>query len=80
MNFEIPEGLTDMLQDFTVAVLRHKPSDLHEFAAEYFTNLHEKSGGRSSGGRKGVSFGAEPMDENDDDEPLPGKLFLHQHG
>ena len=42
MSFEIPPGLTGMLQDFTVAVLRNKPPDLHKFASEYFANLYEK--------------------------------------
>ena len=39
MNFEIPEGLTDMLQDFTVEVLRSRPKDLVHFAAQYFSTL-----------------------------------------
>ena len=41
MSFDIPAGLTDLLQDFTVAVLREKPesSDLVNFAADYFNNL-----------------------------------------
>lgn len=42
MNFEIPEGLTDLLQDFTVEVLRKRPADLLQFAAQYFDNLLEK--------------------------------------
>ena len=41
MNFDIPEGLGDMLRDFTVAVLRERPNDLHEFAVEYFTRTRE---------------------------------------
>lgn len=44
MNFEIPEGLTDLLQDFTYEVLRKKPSDLLSFAAQYFDELLEKRG------------------------------------
>lgn len=42
MNFEIPEGLTDLLQDFTVEVLRKRPTDLIAFAAQYFEELLEK--------------------------------------
>ena len=41
MNFEIPEGLGDMLRDFTVEVLREKPRDLYEFAVDYFTRVKE---------------------------------------
>ena len=36
MNFEIPEGLTDLLQDFTVEVLRKRPTDLLVFAVQHF--------------------------------------------
>jgi cAMP-dependent protein kinase regulator len=39
MNFVIPEGLTELLQDFTVDVLRSRPADLVEFASNYFNNL-----------------------------------------
>lgn len=42
MNFEIPEGLTDLLQDFTVEVLRKRPTDLLVFAAQYFEDLLDK--------------------------------------
>ncbi len=42
MNFEIPEGLTDLLQDFTVEVLRKRPSDILGFAAQYFEGLVKK--------------------------------------
>ena len=41
MNFEIPDGLGDMLREFTVAVLRERPADLHEFAVEYFTKSRD---------------------------------------
>uniref|UniRef100_UPI00398E7818 mitochondrial carnitine/acylcarnitine carrier protein isoform X2 n=1 Tax=Pristiophorus japonicus TaxID=55135 RepID=UPI00398E7818 len=42
MNIEIPPGLTDLLQGYTVEVLRHRPPDLVEFAIQYFTQLKEK--------------------------------------
>jgi len=45
MSFEIPPGLTAMLQDFTVAVLRTKPPDLYKFAAEHFSRLYAEKGG-----------------------------------
>lgn len=41
MNFNVPEGLTDLLQNFTIAVLRERPRDLVDFAATYFQNLRE---------------------------------------
>ena len=41
MNFEIPDGLGDMLRDFTVAVLRDRPGDLFDFAVEYFSKVRD---------------------------------------
>ena len=41
MNLEVPVGLTTLLQDFCVAVLRERPNDLVQFAADYFKNLNE---------------------------------------
>lgn len=34
MNLEIPEGLGDLLRDFTVAVLKERPPDLYDFAVD----------------------------------------------
>lgn len=73
MNFEIPPGLTDLLQDFTVAVLRQHPADLHRFAADYFGEAYERrrraevengvdnEEDDDCSGRKDVSFGASPL-------------------
>ena len=41
INFTIPEGLTDLLQEFTVEILRKRPNDLVEFGAQYFNELLE---------------------------------------
>lgn len=41
MSIEIPQGLTELLQSFTVEVLRNQPRDLLEFALQYFTQLKE---------------------------------------
>lgn len=41
MNLEIPEGLGDLLRDFTVAVLKERPPDLYDFAVDYFTTARE---------------------------------------
>lgn len=76
MNFEIPPGLTDLLQEFTVCVLRARPSNLEEFAARYFTALYEKKCGSA---REGKSPGLGNLSkerernsgEEDDDEPMP---------
>ena len=45
MSITVPEGLSDLLQDFAIVVLREKPRDLIEFAAKYFTELHERAQG-----------------------------------
>uniref|UniRef100_UPI0035CD3D4B cAMP-dependent protein kinase type II-alpha regulatory subunit n=1 Tax=Homo sapiens TaxID=9606 RepID=UPI0035CD3D4B len=40
-HIQIPPGLTELLQGYTVEVLRQQPPDLVEFAVEYFTRLRE---------------------------------------
>lgn len=79
MDLEIPVGLSDLLQDFTVHVLREKPEDIVDFAANYFMKLKLKEK-RSKEGRKnrkgkGVSFSTaqngEDMDDDEDDD-MPG--------
>lgn len=35
-EFEVPDGLTELLQEFTVAVLRSRPENLTVFARDYF--------------------------------------------
>lgn len=87
MSIEIPEGLTELLQGFTVEVLRRRPSDLVDFAVQYFTRLRDTKSldGASAGGKtgKGVMFDGEPMqtesngeDDEDDDSDFERKLML----
>lgn len=40
MSVTVPVGLSELLEEFAVSVLREKPADLVEFAARYFNNLH----------------------------------------
>uniref|UniRef100_A0A3Q3NDH1 Protein kinase cAMP-dependent type II regulatory subunit beta n=1 Tax=Mastacembelus armatus TaxID=205130 RepID=A0A3Q3NDH1_9TELE len=61
MSIEIPEGLTELLQSFTVEVLRNQPRDLLEFALQYFTQLKDSEA-------KEATFG---NDQNS--APRPGK-------
>jgi len=80
MNFDIPPGLTDLLQDFTVSVLRNRPTDLYQFAADYFADAyqHRVAGGdpdSQTNFRKGITFGASndlkhmsPQSESSDDD------------
>ena len=87
MELEIPPGLTELLQDFTVQVLREKPDDILDFAASYFMKMKLKEkrsrDGKTKGKSKGVSFnrndsGGSDMEDHgssSDDEPM-GKLFV----
>ncbi len=90
MNFEIPVGLTDLLQEFTVAVLREKPSpgDLVQFASDYFNKLNDCKNAGKNTDKRGVRFipspapatnqtNDEPMhtDEEEDDEEPFGRSF-----
>ena len=74
MDFQILPRLTDLLQEFTVVVLREKPEDIVDFAAEYFAKL-KQSKEKTPPKAKGVSFqienGARDSDGSDD-EPIPG--------
>lgn len=77
MSFEIPAGLTDLLQDFTVAVLKERPADLVQFAADYFNKLNENRNAGILEKPKGVRFiEAEPMQTGEsDEEPAEGMLL-----
>ncbi|XP_059843478.1 cAMP-dependent protein kinase type II-beta regulatory subunit-like [Hypanus sabinus] len=75
MSINIPAGLTDLLQSFTVEVLRKQPDDLIGFAVQYFSRLQASRGVSvgSAAGRapKTVNFAEEPMQtdsENDDED------------
>ncbi|XP_008564030.1 PREDICTED: cAMP-dependent protein kinase type II-alpha regulatory subunit-like [Galeopterus variegatus] len=40
-HIQIPPGLTELLQGYTVEVLRQQPPDLIDFAVDYFTRQRE---------------------------------------
>ena len=78
MELQIPTGLTDMLQEFTVVVLRERPEDMVDFAANYFTQL--KLQNKGSENAKGVSFHSdqkESDEEDDEEEPLGSLNKFH---
>ncbi|KAL2777518.1 cAMP-dependent protein kinase type II-beta regulatory subunit [Daubentonia madagascariensis] len=59
MSIEIPAGLTELLQGFTVEVLRHQPADLLEFALQHFTRLQQENERRGTArfGHEGRTWG-----------------------
>ncbi|CAL1544230.1 unnamed protein product [Lymnaea stagnalis] len=77
MNFEIPPGLTDLLQEFTVAVLRARPPNLEAFASDYFNKLNEKKNPSLKGAGIRFQTDVNVIDDNgndsneDDSEPEP---------
>ncbi|CAM4698990.1 unnamed protein product [Lepidochelys kempii] len=75
MSIEIPPGLTELLQGYTVEVLRHRPPDLLGFAADYFTRLRDARDqeAAAAGGRKAVSFDGEPIQTESNGEEEPGR-------
>uniref|UniRef100_A0A8C8HL43 cAMP-dependent protein kinase type II regulatory subunit n=1 Tax=Oncorhynchus tshawytscha TaxID=74940 RepID=A0A8C8HL43_ONCTS len=87
MSIEIPVGLKDMLQGYTVEVLRRRPTDLVEFAIQYFTRLqesrkHDKHAKDSpvNSARKGVAFDSNSFESDEDEDsddymppPTPNK-------
>ncbi|XP_036376145.1 cAMP-dependent protein kinase type II-beta regulatory subunit-like [Megalops cyprinoides] len=88
MSIEIPEGLTELLQSFTVEVLRNQPRDLLEFALHYFTQLREQESKEAALGNdqnsanrpgKAVNFAEEAMQidsENGEDDEDDDEEFV----
>ena len=63
MSTEIPQGLTELLEEFAIAVLREKPGDLIAYAAQYFnTRLAARPGGEQ-GGKAGDEEGGMETDK-----------------
>lgn len=66
-GYEVPEGLQELLIEFTVSVLVEQPSDLFAYAADYFRRLQEE--------RASVPTISHVDDEitTDDESPMEGK-------
>ena len=72
MSFEIPAGLSVMLRDFTVAVLRQRPQNLYQFAAEYFAkNRPASTGTGPCSGNSAVPMFVVVEDDDEAGEPDP---------
>ncbi|KAL3865833.1 hypothetical protein ACJMK2_043183 [Sinanodonta woodiana] len=78
LNLEIPDGLGDLLRDFTVAVLRERPSDLYDFAVDYFTKVRENR--RPKSVPMYVIVGAEEAGEPDRECFKPKSQRMNRYG
>ncbi|XP_068170398.1 protein kinase, cAMP-dependent, regulatory, type II, alpha, B isoform X1 [Antennarius striatus] len=71
---QIPAGLRELLQGYTVEVLRRRPSDLVEFAVQHFTEILEgqrndqKNKQTSKHKQTGVTFQKKSSEPNKDDK------------
>lgn len=84
-HIQIPRGLTELLQGYTVEVLRRQPPDLVEFAVDYFTRLREAraqasgspatppSGAQRPEPSPGLVADANADSETEEDEELDGR-------
>lgn len=84
-HIQIPPGLTELLQGYTVEVLRQQPPDLVDFAVDYFTRLREArsqpasppaappSGSQGLEPCPGLVADAKTDTESEDDEDLDGR-------
>lgn len=78
-HFQIPPGLTELLQGYTVEVLRRRPPDLVEFAVDYFTRLREARVpvAAAQSGEPEPHAGPDPdtsdASDTDDDEEVEGR-------
>ena len=72
MSTTIPEGLSELLEGFAISVLREKPTDLVQFAAEYFTKLHEQRGQPKEPARS-VRIAGEPVNMESEDSVVAVK-------
>lgn len=68
MNASVPEGLSQLLEDFAVAVLREKPSDLLLFAAGYFNDLVKSRSSIEGGSDSVASTEVEMNGDGDSDD------------
>ena len=50
----VPEGLTELLEEFAISVLRERPKDLVQFAAHHFQNLLMSRKQQTAGGGGGT--------------------------
>ncbi|XP_023180761.1 mitochondrial carnitine/acylcarnitine carrier protein isoform X3 [Xiphophorus maculatus] len=79
LNVEIPAGLKELLQGYTVEVLRRRPPNLVEFAVQHFTRILEKQKNEQQARKNSSKPAAKEVtletasnksNENDEDEEV----------
>ena len=68
VGYEVPEGLQELLIEFTVSVLVEQPSDLLSYASDYFQRLREE--------KSQLPLVSEPdyrASDDEDESPMEGK-------
>lgn len=83
---EIPAGLKELLQGYTVEVLRRRPPNLAEFAVQHFTRILESQRNdqqdkkpNTESVQKEVTFESdtdEPNKHEEEEEPVPVSEYL----
>ncbi|XP_029358845.1 protein kinase, cAMP-dependent, regulatory, type II, alpha, B [Echeneis naucrates] len=83
-NIGIPAGLKELLQGFTVEVLRRRPPNIAEFGVQYFTHVFENQRNdqrakkcSSKPARKGITF--EIHNSKDEEEEDSVKSTTHKY-
>lgn len=70
MSLDVPPGLTELLQEFAVCVLRERPSDLVSFAANYFNRLNDNKTRNTVQKNEAVRFTSSDTKAVGEDEPM----------
>jgi cAMP-dependent protein kinase regulator len=73
----VPEGLTELLEEFAISVLKERPKDLVQFAAHYFQNLHMSRQQTRGGGGSEQPVRMDVENESDE-EDLEPPLSYHE--
>ncbi len=74
-SVSVPEGFSELLEEFAVTVLREKPADLIQFAAQYFNNLY-MSRKQDQEGSVALQAVSEQASTAEVEMAAPGELLL----
>uniref|UniRef100_A0A665TPX3 cAMP-dependent protein kinase type II regulatory subunit n=1 Tax=Echeneis naucrates TaxID=173247 RepID=A0A665TPX3_ECHNA len=81
-NIGIPAGLKELLQGFTVEVLRRRPPNIAEFGVQYFTHVFENQRNdqrakkcSSKPARKGITFEIHNSKDEEEEDSVSKYIF-----